>query len=60
MVALSSAAAMLSENDSMRTALLVTGDATIPGNRVLNPSDPVTVMGTERAQLSCNAALPRA
>ena len=45
MVALSAAAAMLSENDSMRTALLVTGDATIPGNRVLNPSDPVTVLG---------------
>jgi 3-oxoacyl-[acyl-carrier-protein] synthase III len=45
MVALSSAAAMLSENDSMKTALLVTGDTTIPGNRVLNPADPVTVMG---------------
>jgi 3-oxoacyl-[acyl-carrier-protein] synthase-3 len=45
MVALSSAAAMLSENESMKTALLVTGDTTIPGNRVLNPADPVTVMG---------------
>src|SRR5713101_1237468 len=45
MVALSSTAAMLSENDSMKTALLVTGDATIPRNRVLNPADPVTVMG---------------
>ena len=45
MVALSSAAAMLSENASMKTALLVTGDTTIPGNRVLNPDDPVTVMG---------------
>ncbi len=45
MVALSSAVAMLSENDSMKTALLVTGDTTIPGNRVLNPADPVTVMG---------------
>ena len=45
MVALSSAAAMLSENDSMKTALLVTGDATIPGNRILNPANPVTVMG---------------
>jgi len=45
MVALSSAAAMLSENDSMKTALLVTGDTTIPGNRILNPDDPVTVMG---------------
>ena len=45
MVALSAAAAMLSENDSMKTALLVTGDATIPGNRVLSPADPVTVLG---------------
>ena len=45
MVALSSAAAMLSENETIKTALLVTGDVTIPGNRVLNPSEPVTVMG---------------
>jgi 3-oxoacyl-[acyl-carrier-protein] synthase III len=45
MVALSSAAAMLSENEALKTALLVTGDTTIAGNRVLNPSDPVTVMG---------------
>ena len=45
MVALTSAAAMLSKNDSMKTALLVTGDTTIPGNRVLNPDDPVTVIG---------------
>ncbi len=44
-VALSSAIAMLSENETLKTALLVTGDVTIPGNRVLNPSDPVTVMG---------------
>ena len=45
MVALSSAAAMLSENEAIKTALLVAGDTTIPGNRVLNPSDPVTVLG---------------
>src|SRR5712691_9432174 len=45
MVALSSTAAMLSENDSMKTALLVTGDTTIPGNRILNRADPVTVLG---------------
>src|SRR5437773_2022665 len=45
LVALSSAVAMLQENESMKTALLVTGDTTIPGNRVLNPDDPVTVMG---------------
>ena len=45
LVALSSAVAMLQENESLKTALLVTGDVAIPGNRVLNPSDPVTVMG---------------
>lgn len=45
MVALSSTAAMLSENDAMKTALLVTGDTTIPGNRLLNRADPVTVLG---------------
>jgi 3-oxoacyl-[acyl-carrier-protein] synthase III len=45
MVALSSATAMLTANDSIRTALLVTGDTTIPGNRLLNPDDPVTVLG---------------
>ncbi len=45
MVALTSAAAMLSENEELKTALLVTGDITIPGNRILNPEDPVTVMG---------------
>lgn len=45
MVALSSAVAMLSENEELKTALLVTGDTTIPGNRVLNPADPLTVMG---------------
>lgn len=45
LVALSSAAALLQENDALKTALLVTADITIPGNRVLNPSSPVTVMG---------------
>jgi 3-oxoacyl-[acyl-carrier-protein] synthase III len=45
MVALSSAAAILSENEELKTALLVTGDTTIPGNRVLNPQDPVTILG---------------
>ena len=45
LVALSSAAALLQENENLKTALLVTADITIPGNRVLNPSNPVTVMG---------------
>jgi 3-oxoacyl-[acyl-carrier-protein] synthase III len=45
LVALSSAVALLQENDNLKTALLVTADVTIPGNRVLNPVSPVTVMG---------------
>jgi 3-oxoacyl-[acyl-carrier-protein] synthase-3 len=45
LVALHSAAAMLAANDNLKTALLLAADVTIPGNRVLNPADPVTVMG---------------
>src|SRR5215472_12917424 len=59
MVALSSAAAMLSENTSMKTALLVTGDTTIPGNRVLNPDDPVTDMGDGASAVVLQRGAPR-
>jgi 3-oxoacyl-[acyl-carrier-protein] synthase-3 len=45
LVALNTGMSLLQENEALKTALLVTGDATIPGNRVLNPSDPVTVLG---------------
>lgn len=45
LVALSSAVALLQENENLKTALLVAADVTIPGNRVLNPSDPVSVLG---------------
>jgi 3-oxoacyl-[acyl-carrier-protein] synthase-3 len=45
LVALSSAVALLQENENLKTALLVTGDVTIRGNRVLNPADPVSVLG---------------
>lgn len=44
-VALSSAAALIDSDPGVSTALLVGADVTIPGNRVLNPSEPVTVMG---------------
>lgn len=59
MVALSSTAAMLSENDSMKTALLVTGDTTIPGNRVLNPADPVTILGDGASAVVVQRGAPR-
>ena len=58
MVALSSAAAMLSENDSIKTALLVAGDTTILGNRILNPADPVTVMGDGASALVLQRGAP--
>jgi 3-oxoacyl-[acyl-carrier-protein] synthase-3 len=45
LVALNFAAAMLETDDKMKYALLVAGDVTIPGNRVLNPAAPVSVMG---------------
>jgi 3-oxoacyl-[acyl-carrier-protein] synthase-3 len=59
MVALSSAAAMLAENEEVKTALLVTGDATIPGNRVLNPPDPVTLMGDGGSAVVLQRGAPR-
>jgi 3-oxoacyl-[acyl-carrier-protein] synthase III len=49
LVALSSAAAMLAANPNLKTALLVAADVSIPGNRVLNPQDPVTVLGDSAA-----------
>lgn len=45
LVALSSAVALLKANQNLNTALLVAGDVTIPGNRILNPADPVSVLG---------------
>jgi 3-oxoacyl-[acyl-carrier-protein] synthase-3 len=45
LVALNFAAAMLGTDEKMKYALLVAGDVTIPGNRVLNPESPVSVMG---------------
>ena len=45
LVALSSAAAMLQANQNLKSALLVAADVTIPGNRILNPDDPVSVLG---------------
>ena len=45
LVALSSAAAMLATNEKFNSALLVAADVTIPGNRILNPGDPMSVLG---------------
>ena len=45
LVALSSATALLQANEKLTSALLVGADITIPGNRLLNPADPVTVLG---------------
>ncbi len=45
LVALNFASAMLEADEKMKYALLVAGDVTIPGNRVLNPASPVSVMG---------------
>ncbi len=45
LVALSSAAALLQANETLTSALLVAADVTIPGNRILNPADPVSILG---------------
>jgi 3-oxoacyl-[acyl-carrier-protein] synthase-3 len=45
LVALSYATAMLQNDENLKVALLVAADVTIPGNRVLHPAEPVTVMG---------------
>jgi 3-oxoacyl-[acyl-carrier-protein] synthase III len=45
LVALSSAAALLQANENLTSALLVAADVTIPGNRVLHPADPVSILG---------------
>src|SRR5262245_26958036 len=44
-LALDCARAVLSGDEGSGTALLVGADVTIPGNRVLNPENPVAVMG---------------
>ena len=44
-VALSSAAALLQNDDGVDTALLVAADVAIPGNRVLGGRRPATVLG---------------
>ena len=45
LVSLASAAAMLAANPNFKTGLLVAADVTIPGNRILNPDYPVSVLG---------------
>ncbi len=45
LVALSSAVALLQANENLKSALLVAADITIPGNRILNPADPVSLLG---------------
>ena len=42
---LTAAASLLAGDEGLDTALLVAADVTIPGNRVLNPERPVTVLG---------------
>ncbi|HKS73344.1 MAG TPA: hypothetical protein VJQ82_09110 [Terriglobales bacterium] len=45
LVALTSAVALLRANEKLQTALLVGADLTLPGNRMLHPADPVSVLG---------------
>lgn len=45
LVALNFSAAMLEADEKMKYGLLIAGDVTIPGSRVLNPESPVSIMG---------------
>lgn len=45
LVALSSAVSLLQANEKLTSALLVAADVAIPGNRLLNSGDPVTILG---------------
>ena len=51
LVALSSAVSLLQANERLTTALLVAADVAIPGNRLLNPKDPITVLGDSAAAM---------
>lgn len=45
LVALNFTAAMLEADEKMKYALLVGAEVTIPGNRILNPESPVSILG---------------
>lgn len=51
LVAVTSAVALLQANEKLQTALLVGADLTLPGNRVLHPADPVSVLGDSAGAL---------
>jgi 3-oxoacyl-[acyl-carrier-protein] synthase-3 len=57
-VALNFATAMLEADVKMKYALLVAGDVTIPGNRVLNPASPVSVMGDGASAVLLQRGVP--
>ncbi len=58
-VALRFAADMIAANDRLRTALLFGADTAIPGNRVINPDDPVTVLGDGASAMVLSAEAER-
>ncbi|MBA3914322.1 MAG: hypothetical protein H0X25_10840 [Acidobacteriales bacterium] len=45
LVAMAAATTLIETDDKLKTALLVAGDVAIPGNRILNPADPVSILG---------------
>ncbi|HKD02178.1 MAG TPA: hypothetical protein VKB77_07115 [Terriglobales bacterium] len=45
LVSLASAVALLQANEKLQTALLVAADLTLPGNRVLHPQEPLSLLG---------------
>jgi 3-oxoacyl-[acyl-carrier-protein] synthase-3 len=45
LVALKFAASLIKADEDVNTALLIASDVAIPGNRVINPDNPLTVLG---------------
>jgi 3-oxoacyl-[acyl-carrier-protein] synthase III len=58
LVALNFTAAMLEADEKMKYALLVGSDVTIPGNRVLNPTCPVSVLGDGASAVVLQRGMP--
>lgn len=58
-VALDCAASLIRSDPRIDTALLLGADVTIPGNRVLNPDDPLTVLGDAASAVVVRRDEPR-
>ncbi len=59
LVALGSAVSLLQANEKLTNALVLAADVAIPGNRLLNPGDPITILGDAAAAMVLTKGLTR-